>query len=156
MIQAKDTCAMVVCVWQTYAITLLWRYFDWQALFFDMLDSCMYCCNIFFAKYFGPSKLVASKIFFEDHQIFCHGPIFIPSSHWFHCSGLILLVHLANPLLPAHSFKPANPLQPITPSSQQICHRQFIPLSPVHQPRIKISLSPAIHPFLQVHIVGLL
>ena len=44
---------------------------------------------------------------------------------------LILLVHLANPLSPAHSFKPANPLQSITPSSQQICHMQFIPLSPV-------------------------
>ncbi len=53
------------------------------------------------------------------------------SSRQICCRGLILLVHLANPLFLAHSFKPANPLQPMTPSSQQICHRQFIPLSPV-------------------------
>ena len=88
------------------------------------------CLNLFFWRYISYS--------FKPSNLLC---------------GLILLVHLANPLLPAHSFKPANPLQPITPSSQQICHRQFIPLGPVHPPRLNISLSPAIHPMLQLHIL---
>jgi hypothetical protein len=65
------------------------------------------------------------------------------SSRQICCRGLILLVHLANPLLLAHSFKPANPLQPMTPSSQQICHRQFIPLSPVSPTQAEHFFEPS-------------
>ncbi len=49
------------------------------------------------------------------------------SSHPISCCGLILLVHLANPLFLAHSFKPANPCnQWLLPVSKSVTGHSFL------------------------------